>query len=336
MMAFLKAPDFWYRPDGWLARLLSPVARIYGERVIARMKQPGERAGVPVVCIGNFTLGGAGKTPLALAVADFLIAAGQKPAFLTRGYGGTKKGPLVVAPDAMASEVGDEALLLAQKAPTIVSANRPAGAALAVANGATVIIMDDGFQNPSLDKDCSIIAVDGETGIGNGLTFPAGPLRAPIHDQVPLASAVVVIGPGDAGGRVFDFARGSGLAVFQARIGLDPHAPSLRGKRVLAFAGIGRPEKFFKTLADMGAIIAATEVFADHHAFTERDAARIAARAQAAKLIPVTTTKDLTRLTGGPARTGLASMTKTVPIRLVFEDRAGMRDLLLKRFRLGA
>jgi tetraacyldisaccharide 4'-kinase len=332
----LKAPGFWYQPAHWLARLLGPVANLYGSKVIARMREPGSRAGVPVVCIGNFTLGGAGKTPLALAIADLLIATGHTPAFLTRGYGGSQKGPLVVVAGALADEVGDEALLLAQKAMTVVSADRPAGATLAVAQGASIIIMDDGFQNPSLYKDCAIIAVDGETGIGNGLTFPAGPLRAPLHDQMPFASAVVVIGPGDAGARVLDFARGSGLSTFQARIGLDPAAPSLRGKRVLAFAGIGRPEKFFKTLADMGAIIAATEVFADHHAFTEADARHIAARAQAGKLVPVTTTKDSVRLAGGPARTGLASITQTVPIRLMFDETQAMRDFLLKQFRLGA
>lgn len=331
----LKAPQFWYRPRGWLARLLNPIAHVYGGQVIARMRMQGTRAGVPVVCIGNFTLGGAGKTPLALEVAEILRQTGQKPAFLTRGYGGREKGPLVVTSDASADQVGDEALLLAQKGLTILSADRPAGAALAVSQGATIIVMDDGFQNPSLDKDCSIIAVDGETGIGNGMVFPAGPLRAPIHDQVPFASAVVVIGPGDAGTVVHEFARGSGLAVFRARIGLDPSAPSLRGKRVLAFAGIGRPEKFFKTLADMGAIIAATEVFADHHAFTEEDAGRIALRAQSARLVPVTTTKDMVRLSGGPARIGLASISQVVPIRLFFEEEAELHDFLVKRFRLG-
>jgi tetraacyldisaccharide 4'-kinase len=329
----LKAPKFWYSPEGWQSRLLSPLAGLHGKHVVARMSQPGQRAAVPVVCIGNFTLGGAGKTPLALAVAGLLVEAGHTPAFLTRGYGGRARGPLRVAAGALAAEVGDEALLLAQKAPTIVSVDRPAGAALAVAGGASIIIMDDGFQNPSLDKDCSIIAVDGETGIGNGMTFPAGPLRAPIHDQMPFATAVVAIGPGDAGGRVLDFGRGSGLAAFQARIGLDPSAPSLRGKRVLAFAGIGRPEKFFKTLADMGAIIAATQVFADHHPFTESDAATIAARAQAGRLIPVTTTKDMMRLDGGPARTGLASIAQSVPIRLVFEDETAVREFLNRYFR---
>jgi tetraacyldisaccharide 4'-kinase len=253
---------------------------------------------------------------------------GEHPAFLTRGYGGRERGPVLVRASDGARKIGDEALLLADHAPTVVAADRVAGAALAIEAGATVLVMDDGFQNPSLAKDCSIIAVDGETGIGNGMTFPAGPMRAPIHDQMPFASAVVVIGPGDAGTRVLDFARGSGLAAFRARVGPEPSAPALRGQRILAFAGIGRPQKFFKTLADLGAIIAASETFADHHPFTEDDAIRIAQRAQTGRLVPVTTTKDMTRLVGGPAREALASITKVVPVRLLFDEPAEMSRFL--------
>jgi tetraacyldisaccharide 4'-kinase len=330
----LKAPAFWQRPPGLMARLLAPIASRYGEHVVARMSRSGVRAELPVLCIGNFTLGGAGKTPLALVIAELLRGTGETPAFLTRGYGGSLRGPVLVGANDTAALVGDEALLLAAAAPTIVSADRVAGAALAKKAGASILVMDDGFQNPTLTKDCSILAVDGETGIGNGLTFPAGPLRAPIHAQMPFASAVVVIGPGDAGTRVLDFARGSGCEVFRARLGVEASAPALRGKRVIAFAGIGRPQKFFKTLADLGAVIAASEVFADHHPFSEGDAARIAMRAQADKLIPVTTTKDMTRLAGGPARDALASMTTTVPVRLVLDDEAAMKRFLARMFKL--
>jgi tetraacyldisaccharide 4'-kinase len=330
----LRPPKFWYAAPGLATRLLSPAARVYGERVAARMALPGTRVDVPVLCIGNFTLGGAGKTPLAIAIANLLRPTGVSPAFLTRGYGGSERGPLLVGSEAEASRVGDEALLLAEHAPTVVSADRVAGARRAIEAGAKLIIMDDGFQNPSLAKDCSVIAVDGETGIGNGLSFPAGPLRAPLHSQTPFASAVVVIGPGDAGGRVAEFARGSGLAVFRARIGPEPHAPQLRGRRVLAFAGIGRPQKFFKTLADLGAIIAASEVFPDHHPFSEADAIRIAERARTGKLLPVTTVKDMTRLMGGPARTALASLTATVPVKLSFEDAMAVLRFLQESLRL--
>jgi tetraacyldisaccharide 4'-kinase len=329
-VSFLRPPAFWYGPRGTPARLLAPLARLYGERVISRMHKQGLRAEIPVLCVGNFTLGGAGKTPLAMALAELLAQADETPVFLTRGYGGRERGPVIVGPDDDSRRVGDEALLLAAQATTIVSRDRFAGAALAKSAGASIVVMDDGFQNPTLAKDCSIIAVDGETGIGNGLTFPAGPLRAALHAQMPFASAVVVIGPGDAGSRVWEFARGSSLAVFRARIGPDATAPALRGQRVLAFAGIGRPQKFFKTLADLGAVIAASEVFADHHPFTGADAIRIATRAQAAKLMPVTTAKDLMRLTGGPARDALASMTRVVPVRLTFEEEPEMLAFLRK------
>lgn len=333
---FLRPPAFWYAAPGVAARILSPMARVYGERVVARMQRSGARAQVPVLCVGNFTLGGAGKTPLAIAIAGMLDDLGERPAFLTRGYGGHERGPVLVQPGDEAVRIGDEALLLAGHAATVVSADRVAGAALAVETGATILVMDDGFQNPSLAKDCSIIAVDGETGIGNGLTFPAGPMRAPIHDQMPFASAVVVIGPGDAGTRVLEFARGSGLAAFRARVGPEASAPVLRGQRILAFAGIGRPQKFFKTLADLGAIIAASETFADHHPFTEADAMRIARRARSSRLVPVTTTKDMTRLAGGPARDALASITKVVPVRLRFEEAAQMTRFLRESLSLRA
>jgi tetraacyldisaccharide 4'-kinase len=330
----LRAPAFWQQPPGLVARLLNPVATRYGDHVIWRMDQTGARAGVPVLCIGNFTLGGAGKTPLAMVIAELLRKAGEKPAFLTRGYGGSVRGPVLVNEQDTAERVGDEALLLAAVAPTIVAADRVAGANAAKQAGASILVMDDGFQNPTLVKDCSIVVVDGETGIGNGLTFPSGPLRAPLYAQMPFASAVVVIGPGDAGTRVLQFARGSGCEIFRARLGVEGSAPPLQGKRVLAFAGIGRPQKFFKTLAELGAVIVASEVFADHHPFSERDAARIAMRAQNEKLIPVTTTKDMTRLAGGPARHALASMTKVVPVRLILDDEAAMLRFLQRMFKL--
>lgn len=325
---FLKAPRFWYETPDLAAKMLGPVARHYGERVAARMARPGERIGIPVVCIGNFTVGGAGKTPLALTIAGMLADLGMTPFFLTRGYGGTVQGPVLVGAGHGAVDVGDEALLLARQAPTVVSADRVSGARLALAEGADIVVMDDGFQNPSLAKDCTIVAVDGETGIGNGLTFPAGPLRASIHAQMPLASAVVIVGTGTAGARVEEFARGSGRDVFSARIALARGAPDLRGKRVLAFSGIGRPQKFFKTLADLGAVIAATEVFPDHHAFTEADATRIAMQAQSRGLLPVTTSKDKVRLGGGAARDALASLTLDVPVTLILDDNQGMLRFL--------
>lgn len=324
----LSQPGFWQQPPGLLARILSPLAGLYGGLVARRMAAPGRRLGIPVICVGNFTLGGAGKTPLAISIARMLAEAGERPTFLTRGYGGSTRGPLLVDAADTAATVGDEPLLLARIAPTVVSADRLAGAKLAVASGATVIVMDDGFQNPDLAKDVAIIAVDGGFGIGNGLSFPAGPLRAPLHAQTPLASAVVVIGHGEPGERVAAYCRGAARPVFSAR--LEPvGAAALAGRRVLGFAGIGRPEKFRRTLLDLGADVAGFQGFSDHHRYSEADAAALATRAQAEKLLPVTTEKDLVRLAGGPARIALASMAATVPVRLVFDDTAGFRKLLL-------
>ncbi|MFN8831840.1 MAG: tetraacyldisaccharide 4'-kinase [Labrys sp. (in: a-proteobacteria)] len=326
---FTRPPAFWQRrTPGLVARLLSPIGQVYGARVAARMARAGRRVEVPVLCVGNFTLGGSGKTPMALAIAELLIEAGERPVFLTRGYGGSIRGPALVDTDDRADRVGDEPLLLARLAPTIVAADRVAGAQRAIEAGASVIIMDDGFQNPSLAKSGAIVVVDGEAGIGNGLSFPAGPLRAPLYAQTPFATAVVIIGPGEAGERVAAYARGAARPVFRAA--LEPAAaPDLAGRRVLAFAGIGRPEKFQATLAAMGAEIAAFEAFPDHHPYSEAEAVALATRAQAERLLPVTTEKDHARLSGGPARKALASMSLPVPVGIRFEDEAGIRRLLL-------
>ena len=180
----MQAPAFWWKKPGAAAALLSPVAAIYGAVAARRLAQPGAHAGIPVICIGNLTVGGAGKTPTAIAVARLLIAAGEKPIFLIRGYGGTLAGPVTVAAGHDAAQVGDEAVLLARVAPTIVAHDRVAGARLAKENGASVIVMDDGFQNPSLAKKLSILVIDGTRGIGNARIIPAGPLRAPLEPQL--------------------------------------------------------------------------------------------------------------------------------------------------------
>src|SRR6185295_300855 len=188
----MQAPGFWWKKSGAAAALLSPLAAIYGSVAARRLAQSGERTGVPVICIGNPTVGGAGKTPTAIAVARMLISAGERPAFLTRGFGGRLAGPVIVEPSHAAAEVGDEPLLLARVAPTVVSRDRVAGARHAIAAGATAIVMDDGFQNPALAKDLSILVIDGTRGIGNGHVIPAGPLRAPLAPQLGRAHAILV------------------------------------------------------------------------------------------------------------------------------------------------
>jgi tetraacyldisaccharide 4'-kinase len=281
---------------------------------------------VPVICIGNFTVGGAGKTPAALALAAVLKGQGKRPFFLSRGYGGSLAGPILVDPEAhRTSQVGDEPLLLARVAPTVVSRDRPAGARHAADQGASVIVMDDGLQNPSLHKDCAIAVVDGAAGVGNGLCLPSGPLRAPLAAQWPQVDAVLVLGPGAAGDEIAREARRQGKAVLRGRLAPDPPiAASLKGARVLAFAGIGRPEKFFETLRGIGAEVVLERSFPDHHPYSLRDISTLSAEAQARDLVLVTTEKDRMRLAGVPGTDGMVAL----PVSLVLDDEDSLRRLL--------
>jgi tetraacyldisaccharide 4'-kinase len=333
----MRAPDFWWRGESGAVRLLRPAAAIYGAIAARRLRQPGVRAPVPVVCVGDPTLGGAGKTPTALALAGLLADAGERPAFLTRGYGGRFVGPMLVdASEHGAADVGDEPLLLARAFPTIVARDRVAGARLAPEVGATVILMDDGFQNASLVKDCALLVVDAGRGVGNGLVFPAGPLRAPLADQLAQAHALLTIRPGDADRGLAAAARARGVVLFEARVEPEQEAlEALRGKDVFAFAGIGHPRKFFEMLEQRGANVQAAASFADHHAYSERDAASLMAdAAECGNLAPVTTEKDYVKLAGGPMREKLRAQTTTVPIRLVFNAPDAVRDFVLAQIRL--
>src|SRR5262245_34928162 len=281
----MRAPAFWWRDASWAAALLAPLAALYGAVVARRMARPGRAAGVPVVCVGGLTLGGAGKTPTALAVARLLGA--ERPFFLTRGYGGALAGPVTVdAARHAARDVGDEALLLARQAPTIVARDRAAGAAAARSAGAGLIVMDDGFHSPAVAKDLALVAVAADHGIGNGRVFPAGPLRAPLPAQLARAHGVVVIGEGAAGsaaaaGTAAVAAAAAGLPLFRARLAPEPEAVSaLAGQRVLAFAGIGHPDKFFATLAAAGIAAEVRRGFPDHHRYTQAEAAALMAEAE--------------------------------------------------------
>lgn len=315
-----------------MALALKPAGAIYtlGARLRDAMTRP-FHASVPVVCIGNPTLGGAGKTPTAVAVARALATMGMAPHFLSRGYGGKLAGATDVdAKHHSAADVGDEPLLLARHAPTHVSRDRVAGARQAAAAGANVIVMDDGFQNPTLHKDVSFLVIDGAGGVGNGLVFPAGPLRAPLGGQIARADALVVVGPGAGGEAVAEEARSAGVPVLLASLRPDPAARILKGMPVFAFSGIGRPAKFLETLAGLGARIAGHRDFADHHGYRAADIAQIKtlANKSGAKTI-VTTEKDYVRLDegndpGGRFRAGVMP----VPVSLKFADPAKLADLL--------
>jgi tetraacyldisaccharide 4'-kinase len=320
----MQAPGFWWRKSGAAAALLAPLAAIYGAVATRRLTQSGERAGVPVICIGNPTVGGSGKTPTAIAVARLLFDAGERPAFLTRGYGGKLAGPVLVEAAHAAAEVGDEPLLLARVAPTVVSRDRVAGARRAIAAGATTIVMDDGFQNPSLAKDLSILVIDGARGIGNGHVIPAGPLRAPLASQLGCADAILIVGDG-AGAMP-----ATNLPAFHARLAPDRAAlDALKGRRVLAFAGIGDPQKFFATLTAAGINAQIQRGFADHHRYRADEAGALIAEAERHELALVTTEKDLARLTGDPALATLAGRARALPVELVVSEQEDFRRLVL-------
>jgi tetraacyldisaccharide 4'-kinase len=316
-----RAPSFWWRKPGLSAAGLAPFAAIYGSIAGKRLTGVGRRIGVPVVCIGNLTLGGSGKTPTALAVAQILIAAGERPWFLSRGYGGRQRGPLVVDPNKhRAEDVGDEPLLLARLAPTVVGRDRPAGALLARDLGASSIVMDDGFQNPSLDKQLSIITIDGRHGIGNARVFPSGPLRAPLHQQLVRAQVLVVVGDIALAASTIATAEAHGLAVFRAQLKPDPEVVKrLAQAPVLAFAGIGHPDKFFTTLFEAGIRVGLTRGFADHHAYTPAQANRLVAEAERHGWNLVTTEKDWVRLRDDPRLGALAQRARALPVRLVLD-----------------
>ena len=312
----MRAPGFYFQPPGLASALLSPFGTIYGVVAAARMRRPGARAGVPVICVGNPTLGGAGKTPAALALAQMLAAMSERPFFLSRGYGGSEAGPLLVDPARYtAAEVG--------------ARDRVAGAKLAVEQGASVLVLDDGFQNPSLVKDCALLVVDRTRGIGNGRMFPAGPLRAPLDVQLALAQGIVLVGDGDAANFVAKRAAAFKLPLFPAKLIPDAAAAAkFSGKKLLAFAGIGHPEKFFATLAALGADVAETRSFPDHHRYSVREAQSLVSDANARGLTLVTTEKDLVRMQGDPALAELAASFHVLPVRLQFEDEDAVRDLL--------
>jgi tetraacyldisaccharide 4'-kinase len=242
---------------------------------------------------------------------------------------------VLVAPTHTAAEVGDEALLLARVAPTIVARDRVAGAAAAETAGADIIVMDDGFQNPSLQKDVSLLAIDGPRGIGNGHVFPAGPLRAPLAAQLARFPVLLVVGKAGASTQAV-LKAAPWLPTTTVRLVPDPGAiAALAGRRVLAFAGIGNPEKFFATLRNAGIAVGATRGFADHHVFTAAEAADLLARADAAQLTLVTTEKDHARMGGNATLATLAARTMTLPVMLTIDDSdrlgPGVADLLMGR-----
>ncbi len=329
----MREPAFWHRPSSWLSRLLMPLGAIYGLVAGWRLQRPGFDAGIPVLCVGNYHLGGAGKTPTVLALAGLLRDLGETPVVLSRGYGGRLRGPIRVDSGRHAAvDVGDEPLMLARTLPVVVARDRIGGVALARSQGASVILMDDGFQNPAIAKDASLIVIDGNRGLGNGRVFPAGPLRAPLLPQLARTDALVVIGDGRAAEAVAAAAAAQGKPVLSAHLKADDASvTSLSGKRVLAFAGIGDPGRFFRTLRASGAAVVAERAFADHHRFSDDEIEALVAEARRDALTLVTTEKDLARLR---TVTGLPCPAKDIvpfTVTLEFDDSAGLRKFVSER-----
>ena len=290
----MMTPSFWHDPQSKMARVFAPLGMFYGYASrLWSQRQTLEKLDIPVICVGNLVSGGAGKTPVAMMIARELLARGKKVHFLSRGYGGYLKGPVRVDHHSF-QEVGDEPLILAKIAPVWVAKDRRAGGRAAVQAGADIIILDDGHQNFSLHKDFSLVVIDTDYKFGNGRLFPAGPLREPISRGLGRAQGLVLVGEGEIPVNVF---------LPFVRVRFDPctrDLEALRSRTLIPFAGIGRPQKFFRMLETYAIIygfkILESVAFPDHYAYSQKDMEKLRDKAKRAGAILVTTEKDFMRL----------------------------------------
>jgi tetraacyldisaccharide 4'-kinase len=325
-MVFGTAPEFWWhQTQSAKAMALRPVAALYGAVAGRRMQSAKSvSAPIPVICIGNLTLGGSGKTPLAIELFHAAKAQGFRPGFITRGHGGSLTQTQLVDVNDTASLIGDEAKMLFSTGPVAVGPDRVAAAHLLYEAGYTLAIMDDGFQSRTLVIDHAILAVDAKRSIGNGLVFPAGPLRAPLDLQLRFADQIIVTGDGGAADSVVRLASRAGKPVARATFEAT-HGHNLRGVKVLAFAGIADPGKFFATLASTGAELVEQRSFADHYAYQNEDLQALMDDAKQAGLTLVTTEKDAARFLGlGDIGEQMRGRTRVLAVRLRFSDDAAL------------
>ena len=320
----MRPPRFWSTPPGLAARALGPLGAVYAAGTARRVARAGEKLDVPVICVGNINVGGTGKTPAVMDLLMRLMARGRRPHVISRGYGARVRGVLRVDPSGhRADQVGDEPLLLAQFAPVHVSPDRAAAARAAVSDGAEVIVMDDGFQNPAVVKDLSLVVVDAAVGFGNGRIIPAGPLREPVSAGMARADMLLAIGE-PAAQEGFRAAWGDfTVPLMTGCLAPLPTGMPWEGLRVFAFAGIGRPAKFFETLDSLGAVVVGRVPLDDHQVFAPALLERLARDAAAANAQLVTTEKDAVRLPATFRRSVL-----TLPVRLEIEDAAPLEARL--------
>ena len=317
-----EAPPFWWGKPDWRAYALSPLSLAYGAVARRQMRRAKRRkVDAPVLCIGNFTVGGSGKTPVAIALAARARAMGLKPGILSRGHGGSFSAEphLVDARHDAAKHVGDEPLLLAEHAPVAVSPDRAAGAALLMERqGCDFLIMDDGFQSARLHMDFALLVVDARFGLGNGHVIPGGPLRARLRDQLLYTDALLKMGEGTAADALVRRAARAGKPIFDARV-RPRDAEMFAGRQFLAFAGIGHPEKFFDSVTQAGGTVAVRRPFPDHHLYAQDELADLLALARKSGLDLVTTAKDAARLRHGPLPSGFQESLKVLGIETVFD-----------------
>ncbi len=315
----MKTPIYWKKKNIY-SYLLSPLGLLYQYATLLNMtiKKP-QKVNKPVICIGNLTAGGTGKTPVAISFANILQELDKKPFFVSRGYGGKLHNIVVDKNIHTPQDVGDEPLLLARQAPVVVNPNRFEGAKLAIKNGADIIVMDDGFQNPTLKKDLSFLVFDGEFGYGNGMCIPAGPLRESLASGLKRAQAIIIIGEDkhNLANKFKDF------PIFKGHI--KPQIPTPEKEPIIAFAGIGRPEKFYNSLRLCGFKIYQTINFADHHQYKRDELLVLIEKAKKNKCMLYTTSKDFVKIPSD-----IRGYFKVLEITIQWEDEEKLRHFLAK------
>lgn len=324
-----EAPPFWWEKPDWRARALWPASLIYGAIAARRMRTaPRVPVSAPVLCVGNFTVGGTGKTPTAIALAKAAKARDLRPGFLSRGHGGSFSQPKVVdVHHDSAKHVGDEPLLLAEHAPVAVSPNRAASAKLLIEQGCTFLIMDDGFQSARIGIDFALAVIDARHGVGNRFVIPAGPLRAPLLEQLRHADGLLSMGKGDAANEAVRIAARAGKPIFEAHTRAT-NADKVQGRRYLAFAGIGHPERFFDTATASGAHLSLTRSFGDHHVYLPDELTELESTARKADLLLLTTAKDAARLRQMKLQPAFMARLHVLEIETVF-DPASSADRII-------